>query len=139
MPRQEARGRGQQLGYRVFRVSNDDDVYNNLDGALDALLAFIEAPALRGQSPLLPLAPSLFPSPSGPLPRGRHSWVARGRRREGGARPRGYSTVQGHTTPSATARPAARPEKRHPPRKVPSSARYPCMPPPPNPATSPAA
>jgi very-short-patch-repair endonuclease len=32
-----------QLGYRVFRVSNDD-AYNNLDYALDALLAFIEAP-----------------------------------------------------------------------------------------------
>jgi very-short-patch-repair endonuclease len=29
------------LGYRVFRVSNDD-VYNNLDCTLDALLAFIE-------------------------------------------------------------------------------------------------
>jgi very-short-patch-repair endonuclease len=33
----------EQLGYRVFRISNDD-VYNNLDRALDALLAFIEAP-----------------------------------------------------------------------------------------------
>jgi very-short-patch-repair endonuclease len=32
-----------KLGYRVFRVTNDD-VYNNLDYALDALLAFIEAP-----------------------------------------------------------------------------------------------
>ncbi|MFZ1105570.1 MAG: DUF559 domain-containing protein [Hyphomicrobiaceae bacterium] len=31
------------LGYRVFRITNDD-VYNNLDCALDALLAFIEAP-----------------------------------------------------------------------------------------------
>ena len=31
------------LGYRVFRISNDN-VYNNLDRALDALLAFIEAP-----------------------------------------------------------------------------------------------
>ena len=29
------------LGYRVFRVSNDD-VYHNLDSVLDALLAFIE-------------------------------------------------------------------------------------------------
>ncbi|HEY1245461.1 MAG TPA: DUF559 domain-containing protein [Hyphomicrobiaceae bacterium] len=29
-----------KLGYRVFRVTND----NNLDYALDALLAFIEAP-----------------------------------------------------------------------------------------------
>jgi very-short-patch-repair endonuclease len=33
----------EQLGYRVFRISNDD-VYNNLDGVLDGLLAFIEAP-----------------------------------------------------------------------------------------------
>jgi very-short-patch-repair endonuclease len=33
----------QGLGYRVFRIANDD-VYNNLDCALDALLAFIEAP-----------------------------------------------------------------------------------------------
>jgi len=33
----------EQEGYRVFRVCNDD-VYNNLDGVLDALLAFIEAP-----------------------------------------------------------------------------------------------
>jgi very-short-patch-repair endonuclease len=32
-----------QHGYRVFRISNDD-VYNNLDCSLDALLAFIEAP-----------------------------------------------------------------------------------------------
>jgi very-short-patch-repair endonuclease len=32
-----------RLGYRVFRISNDD-AYNNLDDALDALLAFIEAP-----------------------------------------------------------------------------------------------
>src|SRR5258708_37177692 len=39
----------------------------------------------------------------------------------------------------ATARPATRPEKRHPPRKVPSSPRQPCMPPPPKPATLPAA
>jgi very-short-patch-repair endonuclease len=31
------------LGYRVFRICNDD-VYNNLDCALDALLAFIEVP-----------------------------------------------------------------------------------------------
>jgi very-short-patch-repair endonuclease len=31
------------LGYRVFRVPNDD-VYHNLDSVLDALLAFIEAP-----------------------------------------------------------------------------------------------
>jgi very-short-patch-repair endonuclease len=31
------------LGYRVFRISNDD-VYNNLDCMLDELLAFIEAP-----------------------------------------------------------------------------------------------
>ena len=30
------------LGYRVFRISNDD-VYNNIDCALAALLAFIEA------------------------------------------------------------------------------------------------
>jgi very-short-patch-repair endonuclease len=30
-------------GYRVFRVSNDD-VYHNLDGVLDTLLALIEAP-----------------------------------------------------------------------------------------------
>jgi hypothetical protein len=29
------------LGYRVFRVSNDD-VYRNIDGALDSLLAFVE-------------------------------------------------------------------------------------------------
>jgi very-short-patch-repair endonuclease len=33
----------EQLGYRVFRVSNDD-VHNNLDGAVDTLLAFIETP-----------------------------------------------------------------------------------------------
>ena len=39
----------------------------------------------------------------------------------------------------STLRPATRPENRHPPRKVPSSALYPCMPPPPKPATSPAA
>jgi very-short-patch-repair endonuclease len=32
-----------RLGYRVFRISNDA-VYNNIDDALDALLAFIEAP-----------------------------------------------------------------------------------------------
>jgi len=31
----------QQLGYRVFRVSNDD-IYNNLNSVLDALLGFIE-------------------------------------------------------------------------------------------------
>ena len=31
------------LGYRVFRIANDD-TYHNLDFALDALLAFIEAP-----------------------------------------------------------------------------------------------
>jgi very-short-patch-repair endonuclease len=30
-------------GYRVFRVSNDD-VYHNLDGVPDTLLALIEAP-----------------------------------------------------------------------------------------------
>ena len=29
------------LGYRVFRVSNDD-VYHSADSVLDALLAFIE-------------------------------------------------------------------------------------------------
>src|SRR5258708_14944186 len=39
----------------------------------------------------------------------------------------------------AASRPAARPVNRQPPRKVPSSALYPCTPPPPNPATSPAA
>jgi very-short-patch-repair endonuclease len=33
----------EQLGYRVFRISNDD-IYNNLDCALDELLAFLEAP-----------------------------------------------------------------------------------------------
>jgi very-short-patch-repair endonuclease len=33
----------EQLGYRVFRISNDD-VYNNLDCVLDELIAFIEAP-----------------------------------------------------------------------------------------------
>jgi very-short-patch-repair endonuclease len=33
----------QHLGYRVFRISNDD-VYNHLECALDALLAFIDAP-----------------------------------------------------------------------------------------------
>ena len=33
----------ERLGYRVFRICNDD-VYHNLDCALDALLAFIEAP-----------------------------------------------------------------------------------------------
>jgi very-short-patch-repair endonuclease len=32
-----------RLGYSVFRTSNDD-VYNNLDCVLDALLPFIEAP-----------------------------------------------------------------------------------------------
>jgi very-short-patch-repair endonuclease len=31
------------LGYRVFRMSNDD-IYRNMDYTLDALLAFIEAP-----------------------------------------------------------------------------------------------
>jgi very-short-patch-repair endonuclease len=31
------------LGYRFFRVANDD-VYHNLDCVLDALVAFIEAP-----------------------------------------------------------------------------------------------
>ena len=31
------------LGYRVFRICNDD-IYRNLDYALDALLAFIEDP-----------------------------------------------------------------------------------------------
>jgi very-short-patch-repair endonuclease len=33
----------EQLGFLVFRISNDD-IYNNLDHTLDALLAFIEAP-----------------------------------------------------------------------------------------------
>jgi very-short-patch-repair endonuclease len=33
----------ERQGYRLFRVCNDD-VYNNLDSVLDALLAFIEAP-----------------------------------------------------------------------------------------------
>jgi very-short-patch-repair endonuclease len=33
----------ERLGYRVFRVGNDD-VYHNLDCTLDALLAFLEAP-----------------------------------------------------------------------------------------------
>jgi len=42
-------------------------------------------------------------------------------------------------TAFAAARPAAPPEKIQPPRKVPSSALQPSMPPPPNPATSPAA
>jgi very-short-patch-repair endonuclease len=42
--RDEARTRDfQRLGYRVFRICNDD-VYHNLDCALDALLAFLEAP-----------------------------------------------------------------------------------------------
>lgn len=40
---------------------------------------------------------------------------------------------------SAADRPAIRPEKMHPPRNVPSRALYPCSPPPPNPAASPAA
>src|SRR5438270_12010836 len=44
-----------------------------------------------------------------------------------------------YATDSAAALPAVRPENRHPPRNVPSSERYPCMPPPPKPATSPAA
>ena len=44
MAQDEARTRHlRSLGYRIFRISNDD-VYNNLDCALDALLAFIEAP-----------------------------------------------------------------------------------------------
>jgi hypothetical protein len=42
-------------------------------------------------------------------------------------------------TAAAAARPAVRPEKTQPPRNVPSSERYPCTPPPPKPATSPAA
>ena len=33
----------QHLGYRIFRVRNVD-VYENLDGVLDSLLAFVEAP-----------------------------------------------------------------------------------------------
>jgi very-short-patch-repair endonuclease len=33
----------ESLGYRVFRLSNDD-IYNSLDGALDTLRAFIESP-----------------------------------------------------------------------------------------------
>jgi very-short-patch-repair endonuclease len=33
----------QRLGYGVFRVCNDD-IYHNLDGVLDTLLDFIEAP-----------------------------------------------------------------------------------------------
>lgn len=33
-----------RLGYRVFRVHNID-VYENLEGVLDALLDFIEDPA----------------------------------------------------------------------------------------------
>jgi hypothetical protein len=48
----------------------------------------------------------------------------------------------GPTFPSASsaiARPAALPEKMHPPRNVPSNELYPCTPPPPNPAASPAA
>src|ERR1700722_16337050 len=40
---------------------------------------------------------------------------------------------------AAIERPAIRPEKRQPPRNVPSSALYPCIPPPPKPAASPAA
>ncbi len=40
---------------------------------------------------------------------------------------------------AAAALPALRPENMHPPRNVPSSERYPCIPPPPKPAASPAA
>jgi very-short-patch-repair endonuclease len=42
--RDMARAAGlQHLGYRIFRVRNVD-VYENLDGVLDSLLAFVEAP-----------------------------------------------------------------------------------------------
>jgi GNAT superfamily N-acetyltransferase len=54
-------------------------------------------------------------------------------------RRRGSSISWPRQTDEPTARPTARPENRQPPRNVPSRARYPCMPPPPNPATSPAA
>jgi very-short-patch-repair endonuclease len=33
----------ERLGYRVFRIANND-IYHNIDYTLDALLAFIEAP-----------------------------------------------------------------------------------------------
>jgi very-short-patch-repair endonuclease len=33
----------ERLGYRIFRVDNDD-IYHNIDNVLDALLAFIEQP-----------------------------------------------------------------------------------------------
>src|SRR4051812_43511393 len=49
------------------------------------------------------------------------------------------SSASAHPTAFAAARPATRREKRQPPRKVPSRALLPCTPPPPNPATSPAA
>src|SRR5215218_452951 len=56
----------------------------------------------------------------------------------GDARALGLAAVA-QPVATATARPVCRPENRQPPRNVPSSERYPCMPPPPNPATPPAA
>lgn len=46
---------------------------------------------------------------------------------------------RGYAVAAAAALPALRPENMHPPRNVPSSERYPCIPPPPKPAASPAA
>jgi DNA-binding CsgD family transcriptional regulator len=55
-----------------------------------------------------------------------------------GSRPRDRGLLR-YAVAAAAARPAIRPENRQPPRNVPSSDRYPCIPPPPNPAASPAA
>lgn len=54
------------------------------------------------------------------------------------AAPQG-SAAGGADPPVQAERPAIRPPNRHPPRKVPSRPRLPFMPPPPNPAASPAA
>ena len=50
-----------EMGFRVFRASNSD-IYENLDGVLYALLAFVEADAALGE-----VVPAAAPHPN-PLP-----------------------------------------------------------------------
>ena len=68
-------------------------------------------------------------------------WAITGLLRQAPLEPVPRATKAGLPQPAdpAAARPALRPEKRQPPRNVPSRERYPCMPPPPKPAASPAA
>jgi very-short-patch-repair endonuclease len=51
-----------RLGYRGFRISNDD-VYHNLDCVLDALLAFIAEP-VEGAEPWAAPHPGPLPAPA---------------------------------------------------------------------------